>query len=109
MFSENRIADQDVQRAAAEDGGGAVEEGGQHQEDFSVPGRGRYQGRAIKFELITLEPFFVTQTFSMRDVTPSYLNIFRNLLWTSNAQTVCWLDSLAREPTLSVRSLGHVK
>ena len=50
MFPENRIADQDVQRAAAEDGGGAAEEGGQHQAHLRVPGGGGYQGeaRAIK-------------------------------------------------------------
>ena len=46
MFSENRIADEDVQRAAAEDGGGAAEEGGQHQAHLRVPGGGGHQGEA---------------------------------------------------------------
>ena len=39
-----KIADKDVQCAAAEDGGGAAEEGGQHQAHLRVPGRGGHQG-----------------------------------------------------------------
>lgn len=37
---------QDVQRAAAADGGGAAEEGGQHQAHLRLPGRGGHQGEA---------------------------------------------------------------
>ena len=40
------ISDKHVQHSAAEDGGGAVEEGGQHQENLSVPGCGGYQGES---------------------------------------------------------------
>ena len=50
LFPENRIAEQDVQRAAAEDGGGAVEEGGQHQENLSLPGCGGHQGDSLKYK-----------------------------------------------------------
>ena len=43
-FDKNKIAYQDVQRAAAEDGGGAAEEGGEHQAHLRVPGGGGHQG-----------------------------------------------------------------
>ena len=36
----------DVQRAAAEDGGGAAQAGGEHQADLRVSGRGGHQGEA---------------------------------------------------------------
>ena len=39
---------QDVQRAAAADGGGAAEEGGQHQAHLRLPGRGGHQGEALE-------------------------------------------------------------
>jgi len=39
-----REDNKNVEPSAAEDGGGAVEEGGEYQEDIRVPGRGGYQG-----------------------------------------------------------------
>ena len=38
----------DVQRAAAEDGGGAAQAGGEHQADLRVSGRGGHQGELIE-------------------------------------------------------------
>jgi len=38
-----REDNKNVEPSAAEDGGGAVEEGGEYQEDIRVPGRGGYQ------------------------------------------------------------------
>ena len=44
VFRESQTDRQDVQCAAAADGGGAVEEGGQHQAHLCLPSRGGYQG-----------------------------------------------------------------
>ena len=44
VFRESQTDRQDVQCAAAADGGGAVEEGGQHQAHLCLPGCGGHQG-----------------------------------------------------------------
>ena len=45
-FRESQTDREDVQRAAAADGGGAAEEGGQPQAHLRLPGRGGHQGEA---------------------------------------------------------------
>lgn len=46
VFRESQTDREDVQRAAAADGGGAAEEGGQPQAHLRLPGRGGHQGEA---------------------------------------------------------------